>query len=143
MITNTFSVGALHHGIIEYAIQKYKGPNWRLEGFFMAVVGETYDGYLSDICSLAVKPDMAERGIEGASDGPVKEGNTGGGTGMFCHGYKGGTGSASRIVKGRKLDKEAVDYTVAALVQAVSKGIRLHVLQYFPFLFNSLDCLSA
>jgi D-aminopeptidase len=89
----------------------------------LPVVGETYDGYMSDIGAMAIKSDMVVRGIEEASADRVPEGNTGGGTGMCCQGYKGGTGSASRVVEGvikKDGKEEKVAYTVAALVQAVS-----------------------
>jgi len=73
---------------------------------------------------MAVQSDMTVRGIEQASGDRVPEGNTGGGTGMMCQGYKGGTGSASRVINGKrkndKGEKTDVAYTVAALVQAVS-----------------------
>jgi D-aminopeptidase len=71
---------------------------------------------------MPVTPDMVVKGIESASNDPVPEGNTGGGTGMVCQGFKGGTGSASRIIKGKVAlegeEETTVEYTVGALIQA-------------------------
>ena len=70
---------------------------------------------------MPVTSDMVVRGIEQASADPVKLGNTGGGTGMMCSGFKAGTGSASRIIHGAKVNSdgttEETEYTIAALVQ--------------------------
>jgi hypothetical protein len=76
----------------------------------LPVDAETYDGYLSDIEGLAVTRDMAFEALESAASGAIEEGNVGGGAGMICHEFKGGTGTASRVV--------AAGYTVGALVQA-------------------------
>lgn len=123
ILTNSFAVGPCYSGIYEYAVEKYKNKEGLADWFLLPVVGETFDGHLSDIGAMAVKSDMVIRGIEKASADRIPEGNTGGGTGMCCQGYKGGTGSASRVVKGviKKDGKdEEVEYTVGALVQAVS-----------------------
>lgn len=123
IITNSFAVGPCYSGIYEYAVEKYKDKEGLVDWFLLPVVTETYDGYMSDIGAMAVKSDMVVRGIEKASADRVPEGNTGGGTGMCCQGYKGGTGSASRLVPGvikKDGKEEKVEYTVAALVQAVS-----------------------
>ena len=72
---------------------------------------------MNDITAMVITPDMVVRGIDCASAERVKEGNTGGGTGMLSHGFKGGTGSASRVVSGAVFGEETT-YTVAALVQA-------------------------
>ncbi|MEZ5796530.1 MAG: P1 family peptidase [Paracoccaceae bacterium] len=84
----------------------------------MPVVAETYDGVLNDINALHVQPDHAIAAIASASTGPVAEGSTGGGNGMICYEFKGGTGTASR-----RIAIAGQDYTVAALVQA-NHGIR-------------------
>jgi len=76
------------------------------------VVAETYDGYLNDINGFHVKPEHAFHAIESAHAGPVEEGNVGGGTGMICNEFKGGIGTASRV-----LDAKAGGYTVGVLVQ--------------------------
>ncbi|KAJ6784093.1 hypothetical protein PWT90_06857 [Aphanocladium album] len=118
VLTNSFAVGACHTGIYKYAAQNYRDKDGDVDWFLMPVVGETYDGMLSDISQFVVTPDHVVRGIEQASSDPVPEGNTGGGTGMTCHGFKSGTGTSSRIVPGvDKVGKEA-EYTVAALVQS-------------------------
>lgn len=113
IITGSLGVGAAHQGVYEYGV-KARGNNI----LFLPVVGETFDGHLHDITSFAVKPSHVVLGIESATNEAVKEGNTGGGTGIICHGYKGGTGSASRIVPGFQHDGKPKDYTVGVLVQA-------------------------
>jgi hypothetical protein len=80
--------------------------------WFTPVVAETYDGMLNDINGFHVKPEHAMRAIQTAATGPVAEGNVGGGVGMQCFGFKGGTGTASRVVE---MDGKA--YTVGVLVQ--------------------------
>lgn len=122
IITNSFAVGAAYSGIYEYCIQKYKNSKGICDWFLLPLVAETFDGIMSDIGAMAVTPAHIVRGIENASSEPVQEGNTGGGTGMLCHGFKGGTGSSSRVVDGRELDEKSggmrdVVYTLGALVQ--------------------------
>jgi D-aminopeptidase len=77
------------------------------------VVGETWDGTLNDIDGMHVRPEHVVEAIEAASPGPVPEGNVGGGTGMICHGFKGGVGTASRV-----LEEADGGWTVGVLVQA-------------------------
>jgi len=72
------------------------------------VVGETYDGFLNDINGFHVHSEHVRAALASASSGPVAEGNVGGGTGMICHQFKGGIGTASRVD----------GYTVGVLVQA-------------------------
>lgn len=112
VITNSFSVGPCYTGIYKYAIEHYgkDGIDW----FLLPVVAETFDGYLNDLSQFAVTPEHVVEGITNASADPVPEGNVGGGTGMMCQGYKGGTGTSSRMVVGDG-DKA---YTVGVLVQA-------------------------
>ena len=78
----------------------------------LGVVAETWDGYLNDINGFHVKPDDVFAALNAAKGGRVAEGNTGGGTGMVCYGFKGGTGTASRM-----LSREDGGYTVGVLVQ--------------------------
>jgi D-aminopeptidase len=118
IITNSFAVGAAYQGIYEYCIPKYKSEDGGVDWFMLPVVGETFDGYMHDIGNLVVKPEHIIHGIENVSADAVPEGSTGGGTGMLCHGHKGGTGSSSRIVNGKGADGKEKKYTVAALVQA-------------------------
>ncbi|KAF2654301.1 DmpA/ArgJ-like protein [Lophiostoma macrostomum CBS 122681] len=113
MITGTFGVGSVHQGVYEYAIREYANNANKVEWGILPVVAETYDGRLHDLAKFAVTPGHVIKGIDGATSDVVKEGNTGGGTGMICHMFKGGTGSSSRIIPA-----EGKSYTVAALVQA-------------------------
>jgi D-aminopeptidase len=87
----------------------------RGEGLYwsLPVVGETYDGLLNDINGHHVRPEHVHSALAAASGGPVAEGNVGGGTGMICHGFKGGIGTASRVT-----ETAAGRYTVGVLVQA-------------------------
>ena len=117
IITSSFAVGACYSGVYQYAVREYADSDGLADWFLLPVVAETFDGYLSDVGAMPIEPGMVVRGIESASDEPVKEGNTGGGTGMCLAGFKGGTGSASRVLRGRVMGEEVV-YTVGALVQA-------------------------
>jgi D-aminopeptidase len=105
-LTNTHSVGVVRDALVAAEMRGRTDPTayWSLP-----VVGETYDGTLSDINGMHVRPEHLIAALDGASTGPVPEGGVGGGTGMICHGFKGGTGTASRRVG---------DWTVGALVQA-------------------------
>jgi L-aminopeptidase/D-esterase-like protein len=80
--------------------------------FWYPVVAETSDGLLNDQKGQHVKAEDAIRALESARGGRIEEGNVGGGTGMLCHGFKGGTGTASR-----RLSSGGGGYTVGALVQ--------------------------
>jgi L-aminopeptidase/D-esterase-like protein len=83
-----------------------------LQPWWLPVVAETYDGGLNDINGFHVKPPHVIAALDGASGGVPKEGAVGGGTGMVCHGFKGGIGTASR-----KLPADQGGYTVGVLVQ--------------------------
>ena len=76
----------------------------------LPVVGETWDGFLNDINGFHVRPEHVAAALAAARDGPVEEGSVGGGTGMVCHGFKGGIGTASRVVED--------GWTLGVLVQA-------------------------
>jgi len=108
-ITNTHSVGVVRDSIIAWALREklMKEDEWSLP-----VVAETWDGWLNDINGFHVKQGDVFAALDGAKGGPVAEGNTGGGTGMVCYGFKGGTGTASRV-----LAKADGGYTVGVLVQ--------------------------
>jgi len=112
MITNTNSVGVVRDAVISYAARRW-GPKGYQELWSLPVVAETWDGHLNDVYGMHVKPEHAFRAIDGAASGPVAEGNVGGGTGMICYEFKGGIGTASRV-----LDAKAGGYTVGVLVQA-------------------------
>ncbi|KAF2838718.1 peptidase family T4 protein [Patellaria atrata CBS 101060] len=132
ILTNSFSVAPAYQGIYEYCVREYANEKGHCDWFMLPVVTETYDGYLNDIGAFAVTSDHVVKALDSVTDAPVREGNTGGGTGMICHWVKGGTGSSSRVVLGVKYSPSAngddmstkTDYTVAALVQANYGGLR-------------------
>jgi len=117
-ITNTHSVGMVHHAATAWMIRRYADAFARRHMWAMPVVAETYDGTLNDINGQHVTAEDVFAALEGAASGPVAEGNVGGGTGMIAYEYKGGTGTASRIVR-----IGGAAYTVGALVQA-NHGLR-------------------
>ena len=84
----------------DYAIREYKDKESGLCKWFLTpIITETCDTGLNDVTyTEAITPEHVIRGITKASSDPVPEGCTGGGTGMICQGWKGGTGSSSRIV---------------------------------------------
>ncbi|KAI1446149.1 DmpA/ArgJ-like protein [Annulohypoxylon stygium] len=118
VITNSFAVGAAYQGIYEYTIKAQGVTKGNVDWFLLPVVAETFDGYMNDLTQFAVKPEHIVKGLESVSSDRVREGNVGGGTGMICHFFKGGTGSSSRIVEGFDTKGEPKNYTVGVLVQA-------------------------
>ena len=92
-LTNTNQVGIVREALIEYDVAVHAG-----KGFRLPVVAETWDGWLNDIDAFHVQKEHVFAAIDTANNGPVKEGNVGGGTGMICHGFKGGIGTASRLI---------------------------------------------
>lgn len=106
-ITNTNSVGVVRDAIVEWQVTRPGLQPWGLP-----VVGETWDGVLNDIDGFHVKPAHAMTALDSATAGPVAEGNVGGGTGMVCHRFKGGIGTASRVV-----EVAGARYTLGVLVQ--------------------------
>ncbi len=112
-ITNTHNVGIVHHAATRWIIETY-GELWGEEHLWaMPIVAETYDGLLNDINGQHVREADALAALGAAKAGPVAEGNTGGGTGMVCYEFKGGTGSSSRTFE---VDGER--FTMGAIVQA-------------------------
>ena len=109
-ITNTHSVGVVRDALIAYAIHHHPAG---AEFWSLPVVGETYDGVLSDMNGFHVRPEHLDAALDGAAAGPVAEGAVGGGTGMICHEFKGGIGTASRVVA-----ESDGGWSVGALVQA-------------------------
>jgi D-aminopeptidase len=111
MITNTHSVGVVRDAVIEWKVKRGEAD---MEGYWwsLPVVAETWDGYLNDINGFHVKAEDAIHALDSATSGPVQEGNVGGGTGMICNEFKGGIGTASRV-----LDAKAGGYTIGVLVQ--------------------------
>jgi L-aminopeptidase/D-esterase-like protein len=121
MITNTHSVGIVRDAVVEWEYKNnFFDPLPDEPDIFWAlpVVAETYDGDLNDINGFHVKKEHVFDALNNARSGKVDEGGVGGGTGMVCHDFKGGTGTSSRIVTvGSKV------YTLGVLVQA-NYGIR-------------------
>jgi L-aminopeptidase/D-esterase-like protein len=114
MITNTHSVGVVRDSVIAWQHQNQLfDPIYGDIFWVLPVVAETYDGGLNDINGFHVKKEHVFKALNGACSGAVTEGCVGGGTGMVCHQFKGGIGTASR-----KLDKKLGGYTVGVLVQA-------------------------
>lgn len=111
-LTNTHAIGIAHHATVKWMIGQY--PTFLDDhAWAMPVIGETYDGLANDICGMHVTEEHVLHALDSASDGPVAEGNVGGGTGMMTYEFKGGTGSASRLVRIRD-----TEYTVGVLVQS-------------------------
>jgi L-aminopeptidase/D-esterase-like protein len=112
MITNTNSVGLVRDAVLKWYVDTdwYSGENW---WYTYPVVAETYDGFLNDIYGFHIKEKNVLEAINNASSGKIAEGNVGGGTGMMCLGFKGGTGTSSRVIK----IKDST-YTVGVIVQS-------------------------
>ena len=121
MITNTHSVGVVRDAVIEWQYQNNLFdplPDYPEVFWSLPVVAETYDGDLNDINGFHVTKEHAIGALDAAQSGPVTEGNVGGGTGMSCHQFKGGIGTASR-----QLELDGGSYTLGVLVQA-NYGVR-------------------
>ena len=112
MITNTNSVGVVRDAVLKWYVDTdwYSGEDW---WYTYPVVAETYDGFLNDIYGFHVEEKHVLEAIKNSSRGKIAEGNVGGGTGMMCLGFKGGTGTSSRVFK----IKDST-YTVGAIVQS-------------------------
>jgi L-aminopeptidase/D-esterase-like protein len=113
MITNTHSVGVVRDAVIEWLVRYHFEFDWSLP-----IVAETWDGSLNDINGFHVTKQHAFTALDSARGGPVAEGNVGGGTGMVCHQFKGGIGTASR-----RFTVETKTYTLGVLVQC-NYGLR-------------------
>jgi D-aminopeptidase len=107
-ITNTFSVGVVRDAVCALAVRS-GAP----QAFHLPVVAETYDGWLSASETFPITAGHAFSALNSATTGPIAEGNVGGGTGMICHEFKGGIGTASRVVAAA-----GESFVVGALVQA-------------------------
>jgi len=106
-LTNSHQVGLVRDSFVAYA--KEHGHS---DSSALAIAAETYDGWLNDIDAFHLTRAHVYQALDAAAGGPVAEGNVGGGTGMICHDFKGGTGTASRLV-----DSRSGRYTVGVLVQ--------------------------
>ena len=114
LITNTSSVGTVRDAALAWMDKnKYYDTSQHQFWYSYPVVAETWDGILNDINGFHVKPAHVWKALETAKSGEVEEGSVGGGTGMICHGFKGGIGTSSRVI-----DKSLGGYTVGVLVQA-------------------------
>lgn len=115
ILTNTLSVPVAMSAVIKYTLSQKGNENvWSVN----AVVGETNDGYLNDIRGMHIVENDVLNAIRSAKPGRVEQGNVGAGTGTVCFGYKGGIGTASRV-----LPKDYGSYTVGALVQSNFGGV--------------------
>jgi D-aminopeptidase len=112
LITNTHSVGVVRDAVIEWGIKPAAHAGYSGD-ISLPLVAETWDGFLNDINGFHVRKEHVFAAIDGARSGRIAEGNVGGGTGMVAHGFKGGTGTSSRVI-----DPEEGGYTVGVLVQA-------------------------
>jgi L-aminopeptidase/D-esterase-like protein len=115
-ITNTHAVGVAHAGIVAW-IKKHSTNE--ADSWLLPVAAETYDGYLNDINGHHVTEDTVIKALEAAETGPVEEGSVGGGTGMNCYQFKGGNGTASRVV-----EYAGTPFTVGVFLQANFGGRR-------------------
>jgi len=115
ILTNTLSIATAADAIIDYSVSQKENQNLRSVN---AIVGETNDSYLNDIVGRHVKKQHVLKAIENAKNGAVTEGNVGAGTGTVCFGFKGGIGTASRV-----LPKASGGYTVGVLVQTNFGGV--------------------
>jgi len=93
-ITNTHSVGMVHHGVIQWMLKQYANFYSKEHAWIMPVVAETYDGVLNDINAQHISSEHALQALDSAASGAIEEGSVGGGNGMVCYEFKGGTGTA-------------------------------------------------
>jgi D-aminopeptidase len=105
-LTNSHSVGIAHAGVVRWMVEHHPRV---AEAWLLPVVSETWDGYLNDINGAHVKEEHVLQALDAAQAAPIEEGSVGGGTGMCCYEFKGGTGTASRVVD---------EHTLGVLVQA-------------------------
>lgn len=111
LLTNTHSVGMVYEAVIHWRRNAdYFEPGDTYGWASLPVVAETWDGRLNDIHGHHVRKEHVFQALDDARSGPVQEGNVGGGTGMVCHRFKGGIGTASRVLEN--------GYTLGVLVQA-------------------------
>lgn len=135
MITNTNSVGVVRDAVLKWYVKR----GWYKEDFWYTypVVAETYDGFLNDIYGFHVKESHAWEALDSAKSGFLKEGNVGGGTGMMCLGFKGGTGTSSRV-----FNINDSTYTVGVLVQSNFGSKRLFSILGVPVGRELADTLN-
>ncbi|HLW36314.1 MAG TPA: P1 family peptidase [Chthoniobacterales bacterium] len=118
VITNTHSVGVARDAVIAWRI-KHGAADASGYWWSLPLVAETWDGWLNDTNGFHVKPEDVFHALDSAHGGPIEEGSVGGGTGMICYEFKGGSGTASRQVEVKVgKDKPAQKFTVGVFVQA-------------------------
>ena len=121
VLTNTHSVGVARDAVIAWRLA-HGGPDAEGFAWSLPVVAETWDGWLNDVDGFHVKPEHVAHAIESAHSGAIEEGSVGGGTGMICYEFKGGTGTASRIVPVAAVagpgSSETKQFAIGVLVQA-------------------------
>lgn len=110
LITNSHAVGACHTGVDQWMHKNHPQASAQ---WMLPVVAETWDGYLNRINDNLITPEHAVQALDNAATGPVPEGSVGGGTGMNCYGFKGGSGTSSRLVTA-----SGQQYTVGVFTQA-------------------------
>lgn len=109
-ITNTHAIGMAHAAIIAWTVRHYPAL---ADAWLLPVAAETWDGYLNDINGQHVTEQDCMAALDAAAAGPIEEGSVGGGTGMICYEFKGGSGTASRLVSYAR-----TTFTVGVFVQA-------------------------
>jgi D-aminopeptidase len=117
-LTNTHSVGVVRDALIAWRVKRGGADPG---GFYwsLPVVAETWDGWLNDVNGFHVKPQDVFNALDTAHGGAIEEGSVGGGTGMVCYEFKGGTGTASRKIELKeKKDAAPRAYTIGVLLQA-------------------------
>jgi D-aminopeptidase len=97
VLTNTHSVGVARDAVIAWRLA-HGGPDAEGFAWSLPIVAETWDGWLNDVDGFHVKPEHVAHAIESVHSGVIEEGSVGGGTGMICYEFKGGTGTASRMI---------------------------------------------
>lgn len=108
MLTGTASNGTVYTSVIKWSARRFP-----TNPVYMPVVADTWDADLSDYLSFPLHEEHVFAALDSARTGHVPEGNVGGGTGMTCHGFKGGIGTASRV-----LASDQGGFVVGVLVQA-------------------------
>ena len=97
VLTNTHSVGVARDAVIAWRLS-HGGPDAEGFAWSLPLVAETWDGWLNDVDGFHVRPEHVAHAIESVHSGAIEEGSVGGGTGIICYEFKGGTGTASRVV---------------------------------------------
>ena len=118
VITNTHSVGVARDAVIAWRI-KHGAADASGYWWSLPLVAETWDGWLNDTNGFHVKPEDVFHALDSANTGAIEEGSVGGGTGMICYEFKGGSGTASREIEIKAgKDKPAQTFTVGVFLQA-------------------------